>query len=151
MPTITATPVKAYAHCRNPLCVGYEQVEVDGLREVMAYTYAEMGGDDIFANFTQNSVVEYKFADAGQAPCPGCGAPREVAGDPRPSYQRLSGHDPNGLLNLPKFDAAKQNAVVAHVASGAESDAEMEVRLRQQLKEEAMMAKLRAEIGGEIG
>lgn len=145
MPNFTLTPVKAYAHCRHALCSGYEQVEVDGLREVAAYTYGEMGGDDIFTQFVQNSIVEFRFADADDAPCPSCGQPREVTGESRPSYAAMSGHDQNGLLNLPKFDAAKQAQRVEHIAR-SESDEEMEVRLRQQIKEERMMAKLRGEL-----
>lgn len=146
MPAVTTTPIKAYAHCRNALCSGYQQVEVDGLKEVAAYTYGEMGGDDIFYSFVQNSIVEYKFADPEDAPCPGCGEPREVTGDPRPSYQALSGHDPMGLLGMPKFDAARQNQVVATAGSLTESDEEIELRLRAKLREEQIEAKLRAEM-----
>lgn len=153
MPTITAVESVVYAHCRNPRCPGHDQQELRGRRVEEAYTFGENGGDGIFVAFVERSQVHYEAADAADVPCPGCGEPREVTGTARPSYQPLSGHDPNGLLTVPRFDSGRQ-AELASVPPSVrgESDEEMEARLRAQLKEEQMMARLRAEIdAGEPG
>lgn len=143
MPTVTATPVKAYAHCRDARCPGYNQQEVDAVREEASYTFGELGGDGVFTHMQERSSVEWKFADVEDAPCPVCSELREVTGSHRPSYQPLSGHDPLGLLSAPKFDAAAA-AVPAEIRG--ESDGEIEARLRVKLKEEAIEARLRAEL-----
>lgn len=146
MPVITEQPATVYLHCRNVYCPGNDQQQAEGRRVEEAQTFGENGGDGIFTHFVERSMVVYR-ADEAQLPCPGCGEDREVTGDPRPSYQPLSGYDPRGLLDVPKFDAGRQaeiTSVPAHIRG--ESDEEMESRLRATLREEQMMARLRAEL-----
>jgi hypothetical protein len=137
MPTITATPAVAYAHCRNARCPGYDQQQIEGRRVETAQTFGENGGDGIFMSFVERSMVTYEAVDES-----GCGEDREVTGDPRPSYQPISGHDPMGLLSTPGFDPA-QTAPAPGFAP--ETDEEMEARLRAQLREEQMLQRLRDE------
>lgn len=143
MPTITGVPVRAYAHCRDARCSGYQQEEVDAVREETSFTFGE--GDRLGAGVLQNTVekshVEYRFADAEQAPCRVCGVPREVTGEPRKQYVNESGFDPMGLLSMPKFDEQQPAAL-------GESDEEMEARLRREIREEQMRERLRGEMQG---
>jgi hypothetical protein len=142
MPTFAQETVKAYCHCRDARCPGYHQEEVDAVREEASYTFGENGGDGVFTHMIESSRVEYRFADDQDAPCPVCRTPREVTGEPRPQYVNESGHDPMGLLSVPKFDAK------AEVPAGVrgETDEEIEARLRAKLREEAIEARLRAEL-----
>jgi hypothetical protein len=149
LPTITQQDVRAYAHCRNARCPGYAQQEIAAVREESSQTFGENGGDGVFTHMPERSVVEYRFADPEDVPCPVCSAPREVTGDPRPQYQPLSGHDPLGLLQVPRFDAGKQAERVEHIETGQESELELEARIRRQLLAERLEAKLRAEIEAE--
>jgi hypothetical protein len=142
MPTITATPAQAYAHCRDARCPGYHQQEVPAVREESFYTFGENGGDGVFMSMIESSRVSFAFADPDDAPCPVCGVPREVTGTQRPQYVNESGHDPLGLLGVPKFDATNVPASVR-----GETDEEMEARLRQEIREEQMRERLRAEMG----
>lgn len=144
MPTITATPTKAYAHCRDARCPGYHQEAVDAVHEEAFYTFGENGGDGIFAHMTESSRVEYRFADETDVPCPVCTQPREITGTPRPQYVNESGHDPLGLLGMPKFNASE--SAPAHVRG--ETDEEMEARLRAEIREEQMRERLRTEMTG---
>lgn len=110
MPTVQEAPARAYAHCRNARCAGYAQEEIDGVREEVGFTYRELNGNkgavDPFDGLMERSSVRFRFADEEDAPCRVCGEAREVTGDPRPSYQPLSGHDPMGLLSFGGFDAS---------------------------------------------
>lgn len=142
MPTIVAVAVQGYAHCRDARCGGYAQQAVDAIREEASYTFGENGGDGVFTHMVESSRVEYRFADDTDAPCPACMQPREVTGEPRPQYVNESGHDPLGLLALPKFDTE------AAPASRGETDEEIEMRLRAKLREEVIEARLRAEMEG---
>ena len=145
MPTITTQDVQAFAHCRSARCPGYQQQEVPAVREESSQTFGENGGDGVFTHMTERSMVEYQFADQEDVPCPVCSAPREVTGDPRPQYQPLSGHDPLGLLAVPRFDAGKQAERAARVGV-SESDEEIEARITQKIREEQIEARLRAEM-----
>ena len=110
MPTVTESKVRAYAHCRNARCPGYQQQEVDAIREEKGLTYRDLNGPgpaDPYDGLVERSSVYYRFADEKDRACRGCGEAREVTGDPRPSYQPLSGHDPLGLLEFGGFDASK--------------------------------------------
>jgi hypothetical protein len=142
MPTITATPVRAYCHCRDARCPGYHQEAIDAVHEEASYTYGENGGDGVLKNMVESSRVEYRFADKADAPCPVCSARREVTGTPRPQYVNESGHDPLGLLGMPKFNTSE--SAPAHVRG--ETDEEMEARLRQEIREEQMRVRLRSEM-----
>jgi hypothetical protein len=142
MPTVTAVAVQGYAHCRDARCPGYHQQAVPAVREEASYTFGENGGDGIFTHMTESSRVEYVFADKADAPCPVCSTLREVTGDPRPQYVNESGHDPMGLLGVPKFDAAEAPVF----SPEPETDEEIETRLRAKLREEAIEARLRAEM-----
>jgi hypothetical protein len=142
MPTVVPTPIQGYAHCRDARCPGYAQEAVPAVREEASYTFGENGGDGIFTHMIESSRVEYVFADAGDAPCPVCSVAREVTAEPRPQYINESGHDPMGLLGLPKFNASEVPAAVG------ESDDAMEARLRREIAEERMRERLRAEMTG---
>lgn len=145
MPTMTGSPVVAYAHCRDARCPGYQQEQVDAVREETSYTFGD--GDRLGAGVLQNTVershVEYRLADPEQSACRVCGVPREVTGEPRKAYVNESGFDPMGLLSVPKFDAESVPASVR-----GESDEEMEDRLRREIREEQMRERLREEMSG---
>jgi hypothetical protein len=143
MPTITAFPMRAYAHCRDARCPGYHQQEVDATREEASYTFGENGGDGVFFHMVESSRVEFRFANPADVACPVCGSDREVTGSPRPQYVNESGHDPLGLLGVAKFDPSE--SVPASVRG--ETDEEIEARLRQKIREEQIEAKLREEMG----
>jgi hypothetical protein len=143
MPTITEAPVRAYCHCRDARCPGYQQQEIDAVREEASYTFGENGGDGVFTHMVESSRVEYRAADEADVACPVCSADREVTGTPRPQYVNESGFDPMGLLSVPKFDA-HPDSVPAGVRG--ETDDEIEARLRAKLREEAIEARLRAEL-----
>lgn len=143
MPTITATPVQGYAHCRDARCGGYQQEAVPALREEASYTFGENGGDGVFTHMVESSRVEYLFADPSDAPCPVCTVPREVTAEPRPSYVNESGHDPMGLLSVPKF-----NTETVPTAVRGETDEEIEARLMAKIREEQIEARLRKELEG---
>jgi hypothetical protein len=66
----------------------------------------------------EKSQVYIEFADEGDAACRSCGAQRSVTDKPRPTYQPLSGHDPNGLLYLSGFNPVRQ----AEMARDSELD-----------------------------
>lgn len=138
MPTVTETPVKGYAHCRNARCPGYQQQEVDAVREEKSFTFGDGGGDGVFTHMVERSMVAFLFADPGEASCPSCGEAREVTGDPRPSYQPLSGHDPMFLATSgAKFDPSMV------VPPGEDKTAELEAKLA--LMQEQMAALLKAQ------
>lgn len=105
MPTPTITQVRAYAHCVRPRCPGYREQEVDAVRREDFYTYAEKGGD---LPGIENSFVYLDFADEDERACPSCGQARDLSATARPQYQNISGHDPNGLLDIEPFDPHKQ-------------------------------------------
>jgi hypothetical protein len=112
MPTVSEAPARAYAHCRNARCPGYQQQEVAAVREEVGFTYRELNGNkgapDPYDGLFERSSVRFRFEDESEAGCPVCGETREVTGEPRPSYQPLSGHDPLGLLQFGGFDAGMQ-------------------------------------------
>jgi phage terminase large subunit GpA-like protein len=108
MPTLTETEVRAFAHCVHPRCPGYQQEEVDAIRSEDSWTYAEQGGD---LPGTERSFVRLRFADEKNTPCPHCGTARDLSADKRRQYANLSGYDPQGLLDVEPFDAAKQHEV----------------------------------------
>lgn len=130
MPTVTEAPVKAYAHCRDARCPGYGQQEVDALRQESSFTFGELGGDGIFTSFVERSTVKFVFVNDDDEACPACSRGREVTGEPRPSYQPLSGHDPLGLVGGQKFNPAVVNT--EQDAAMAEMRAEMS-RMKAQM------------------
>jgi hypothetical protein len=116
VPQVTATPATVYLHCRDARCSGYNQQEVAGYREESVQTFGENGGDGIFTNFPERSIVSFHAAGekdelAGIVACPGCGQSREVSGDPRPQYQAMSGHDPMGLVGGIQFSPNQVSTV----------------------------------------
>lgn len=110
MPTITQEAVTAYAHCVQPRCQGYQQQEVEAVREEAGFTYAERGGD---LPGTEASFVSLRFADDDKAPCPHCGGHRDLSLTARRQYPAVSGFDPNGLLDIQPYDPGKQAQVAA--------------------------------------
>lgn len=124
--TVTEEPVEAYAHCANARCPGYAQEAVPAIRQETSRTYQANGGQ---LPGVENSQVHYRFADEeANGPCPGCGRMRELSADQRPSYNPISGFDPNYLVGSTAqgFDPSMRNT---------ESDAkvaELEARLTAQ-------------------
>ncbi len=135
MPSVTETPQRAWAHCRDARCPGYNQEEIDAVHEETSFTFGEGGGDGIFAGMEERSMVEFKAVDPEDVPCPACGVAREVTGQARPSYRNESGHDPLGLLGGPKFNAAVKNT---------EADAQTAALQAQVSKLAAQLEKLTA-------
>lgn len=130
---VTPEQVKAYAHCRNAMCPGYGQQQVDAVRTTVAYTYGDNGAD-MFKSMVERSVQTIDFASPDDVPCPHCGQARDVTDQERPSYQPLSGHDPMGLVNGGHvFDPNRVNT---------QQDAEI-AELRAEL------ARLASKLGGE--
>src|SRR4051812_42249619 len=110
MPTITETPIKAYAHCRNARCVGYAQEEVNGFQVEQSFTARDLGDNSNtpYAMMVERSTVSFRCDDEESAKCPACGVIREVTGVARPAYANVSGYDPNYLLSQSAtFDPAK--------------------------------------------
>lgn len=131
MPIVTEDPTRAYAHCRNARCPGYAQEEINAVREETAFTFGDLGGDGVFTHMTERSTVGFRFADPVDGPCPGCGEVREVTGDPRPTYQPLSGKDPMGLLHAQPYNPSQ---VVPAEDKTAELQAEV-AAMREQMAE----------------
>lgn len=108
-PIVTSTDVKAYAHCVEYMCQGYEQQEVQGVRTLTEWNGASLGSDSMFAAVIFTSTEEVNFADSEDARCEFCGGHREISATPRPTYQRLSGHPQDGLLKINGFDPGIKN------------------------------------------
>jgi hypothetical protein len=137
MPTLTETPVDAYAHCVEPRCQGTNQEPVKAIRKETAHTYRERGGD---MPGIEASWVVLAFENEDEINCPHCGRTRELSVEQRKTYAALSGHDPMGLLGAPKFDAKKQRELRSEIESkGIDPDTEA---LRQQ--NEMLMKRLAA-------
>lgn len=137
MPTITQEKVSAYAHCVQPRCRGYQQEEVEALREEAAFSYAERGGD---LPGTEASFVSFRFADDDNAPCPHCRGHRDLSPTPRRQYPSVSGFDPNGLLDIQPYDPAKQQEILqSPVADDERKEFEQE---RQSFRDEMIAARL---------
>lgn len=119
MATLALTPIRGYAHCRDPRCIGTEQEEVDAVCHTSSWSYVENGGN---LPGVERSTEIYVFADEQRdAPCHACGQAREVSAKPRPQYTPLSGHRQDGLLHVKQYNAAAQppqhnnDAVVAQL------------------------------------
>lgn len=98
MPTITETPVQAYAHCVEPRCPGNAQSEVDALLVTTAWKYHETGGDGMFSH-DERSTEQARFADAEDATCRHCGGSRDLSLSPRMQLDRKFGQ-PDFLLDI---------------------------------------------------
>lgn len=97
MPTVTQTPVEAFAHCPNAQCLGYQQQPVQGVRTTTAWTYLDHGGD---MPGLESSSDQVWFADEAHVPCSHCEQPRAISEQKRPEYPNISGHDPMGLYEF---------------------------------------------------
>jgi hypothetical protein len=137
MPTVSEAPARGFAHCRSARCPGYQQQEVAAVREEVGFTYRELNGNkgapDPYDGLFERSSVRFRFEDESEAACPVCGEPREVTGEPRPSYQPLSGHDPLGLLQFGGFDAGMQ-------VQPDDRTAELEAQLQEMREQIAKLA-----------
>lgn len=129
---VTPVKVKAYAHCRNPMCPGYGQEQVDGVRTTVEYTYGDNGAD-MFKSMVERSTVTHDFVNDADRPCRHCGGDRELTDQARPTYQALSGYDPMGLVN---GEAGAFNPNVVNTEADARVAAlEAQIRLQgEQLK-----------------
>lgn len=112
MPTVTPTPIVAFAHCPHPWCEGGQQEQVDAVRVETAVSFAETGGSGSIPGI-ENSYVVLTYADESVAACPGCGTRRELSDTARPQYDNLSGFAQDYLANqnAKRFDPARQHAV----------------------------------------
>lgn len=134
MPTVTATEVTALAHCpriledpasgKNKLCPGYRQVEVAAIQEEVTHTFRERGGD---LDFPESTHTYLKWADPDESFCPFCSTPdspqtRELSLQVRPVYQRMSGHDPMGLLDLKDLHEDPEARAIAGEETAARDD-----------------------------
>lgn len=95
MPVVTPSDIRALVHCKDALCDGYEQQEVDAHRIKTDYLFTDFGGD---IPGVERSINHVTFVNEDDAPCPFCGKLREFAEEPRREYQAISGHDPLGLV-----------------------------------------------------
>lgn len=153
MPSAVETPVKAYAHCRWPLCPGYGQEEVPAVKTETSYTFADHGENGPLRSSVFRSFSELRFAvDADvsdreayieqyreAAACKSCGNPRELADQARPQYVP-SGYDPMGLVN---GTVAQFNPSVVNTP-GDEKVAALEATVNKQA---AMLAALMNQLG----
>jgi hypothetical protein len=135
--------IQAYAHCHNPLCVGYGQESVDAVKITTSKTGADFGADGPAARLVETSWDEIVLPlEAEQSPqadpartCGHCGQPREVTTQERPSYDPLSGFDPMGLVNSQAAGGFNPSVV------NTEQDAQIAAM-------QAQIAKLTALVGG---
>lgn len=99
MPHETTTAASLLAHCADPRCVGNAQTAVRGTRRTVSYTYGDLGGDANMPGI-ERSMDYLEFADQADAVCPTCQGPRVLTDQRRVSYAPLSGHSPDGLLQI---------------------------------------------------
>lgn len=135
MPIVTETEIDGFAHCAFPRCPGNQQQQVRLVRKETGFTFRERGGT---SPGVEASHVVFAVADEADADCPGCGKARELSDQPRKSYARLSGYDPDGLLSVSGFDAAKQ----VEAASRPVTNEEREEFERQKQELVALKAEL---------
>jgi hypothetical protein len=118
MPTTIDAALNGYAHCLNARCPGYAQepVRLFGARRrtPTPSSTAPLRAASPASSAHRSAFV---FADEDDAACPHCEGPREIAPQPRTTYQNLSGHDPNGLLNLRPGEAPDVGALQAEIAA----------------------------------
>lgn len=135
MPTVTENTTRAFAHCPSVRCPGSNQMEVDAVEVTTGFTVGDLGGDQntAFTHLIERSMVSYRFANDDDVACPACGRPRELTGQARPSYDNLSGFDPNGLVGGAKFDPSFVSTPDEQMK--AELKAELRKELLAELKE----------------
>jgi hypothetical protein len=97
MPTITETPVRAFAHCADVACPGSAQEPVDGVRREVAETIGERGGDGPFVGVIEKSTLYVHFADPEDCGLPRVRGPREITEQERPNHGMAFG-GPDALL-----------------------------------------------------
>lgn len=105
MPSVKEEPFQGFAHCTSPRCEGHNQQEVGGIRTETSFSFVENGGD---LPGIERSHVYLRFASEEDRPCPHCGRIRDLSEQHRKQYAPASGHDPNGLLQIGRFDPVKQ-------------------------------------------
>jgi hypothetical protein len=118
MPTTIDAPLEGYAHCLNPRCPGYAQEPVKALRRETSYTYVELNGtaEGSVPGF-ERSQVSVRVRRRGRRRVPVLRRRPRDHPQPRTQYQNLSGHDPNGLLNLRPGEAPDVGALQAEIAA----------------------------------
>jgi len=97
MPTVTESPIEAYASCHNGRCAGYKQQPVQAIRTLTEFSYVDFGGD---VPGIERSTDLIRFADEADEPCPVCGEPRLVSDQVRPIYPNVSGVPQDRLLHV---------------------------------------------------
>lgn len=145
MPTQDIAKVRLYAHCRNALCAGYAQQEIEGVRIRTDYAYRDNGGD---IPGVERSCVDLLWGDpedregnTAKMACPFCQQRRELSETVRPSYQPMSGHDPMGLVN------GGVKAYNASAPPNTERDAEVAELRAQVARQEALLLRLTSALG----
>lgn len=135
MPTVTETPIKAYAHCTNPRCSGNAQVEVEAVLAVTAWAYHETGGDGMFSH-PERSTEQPRFRDpASEGVCEHCGSNRDLSLARRMQLDD-SGFDASALLEIEpgaQYDPDTAGEVAARLKD-EEHEREMS-GLREQMAE----------------
>lgn len=143
MPRITASSTVAYAHCRDMLCPGYSQEEVEAVNRLFERTIGEMDPKaGVFSPIVETSWTDLEFADPDDVSCEHCDGVREISATPRPTYQRLSGHPQNGLLTMRGFNPeAPRNTEADEKAAAASAEQNRKIAEMQE-QMDALMAKL---------
>jgi hypothetical protein len=114
VPTVTAAPIRAFAHCPDVSCPGSAQEPVDGIRELVEETIGERGGDGPFVGVIEKSTVYIRFADSADAACSECDKTREITDQERPNYGKAFGGS-DALLRLRQIgvDGASRDSLLA--------------------------------------
>jgi hypothetical protein len=116
MPTITETPISAWAHCPRVECPASGQRPVPGIRRMVGETIGERGGDGPFVGVEEKSTSYMLFANPEDAVCPepGCSARAEISDQERPNYGKAFGGS-DALLRLRQIgvDGASRDSLLA--------------------------------------
>jgi hypothetical protein len=139
MPTVTETTVDGFVSCTDPRCVGYKQKPTAVLRQLVAFTYGDNGGDGSIplGAIERESVYVMQTDD----PCEHCGKPTIRTDSERPEYAQVSGQDPLELLAINQQTQIRD--VQMRNLEAAKENAELKAQLAQQ-------GKILAEIQGEL-
>jgi hypothetical protein len=141
MPTITTTPISAWAHCPDVDCPGSVQRPVAGVHELVAMTCGDRGGGEPFTAVLENSTLYVRFADPDEIACPedGCTRDREITDQERPNHGMAFG-GPEALLRLRQIGAP--NASRDSVLAAAQDVKSRPALAREQLDEAYVLGKI---------
>jgi hypothetical protein len=93
---VTTEDVECLAFCSNPLCDGYRQVRVPGIRETVIKTFGDSSAgkssdpiDVAYSQLEESSRVYYRFLNDEDAICE-CGTAKQLNQTTRPIYENLT-------------------------------------------------------------